>query len=213
MDRSERQGEEPKGWYSRGYLPHIDAPGLIQSVTFRLYDSFPEALVGEWKHELSHLTEVEQQKEQIRRINRYLDCGHGQCWLRRPDIARMVESAFLFFHNERYELRAWVVMPNHVHLLLVPICGYSLPGILNSLKGYTAHQANTILGRCDHFWNRESFDRYVRDAEHYGNTIRYIEGNPVKANLCERAEDFAYSSARYRRWDGEKSHLELPTKG
>ena len=102
------------GWHERGYLPHCDFPGLVQFVTFRLADSMPASRCSEWEHLLA----IEDVREKRTKLEAYLDRGVGECWLRRPDIAMLCEEALLFFHNERYELLAWCVMPNHVHVLV-----------------------------------------------------------------------------------------------
>jgi putative transposase len=97
----------PKGWYSRGYLPHLDAPGLLQSVTLHLGDSLPPRGPG------SPLRRNQPDDPQrLRRIAALLDAGHGACWLRRPDIARLVEDALLYFDGARYRRLCWVIMPN-----------------------------------------------------------------------------------------------------
>ena len=98
----------------------------------------------------------------------------------------------------RYLLFAWVIMPNHVHLLLRPLPGFSLEQIAHSFKSYTGLMANRVLGREGTFWMREPFDRYMRDSDHFERTVRYIENNPVKAGLCARPEDWEFSSA----WNG-----------
>src|SRR5437773_10912698 len=89
-----------RGWHERGYLPHRDEPGLTQSVTFRLADSLPESLRSEWEH----LWKIEDDQQRRTELEMYLDRGRGECYLRRPDIAQIVEDAVRFFHGERY---AW----------------------------------------------------------------------------------------------------------
>jgi REP element-mobilizing transposase RayT len=89
-------------------------------------------------------------------------------------------------------------MPNHVHALLTPQPGHDLSRILQSLKSYTANEANKLLGLSGKFWQQESFDRYIRDPEHFVSVVRYIEDNPVKSRLCMSPEDWPYSSARFR---------------
>jgi REP element-mobilizing transposase RayT len=181
------------GWHSRGYLPHLDVPGLHQFVTFHLGDSLPsEALVRLY-------AETEQDDaERLRRIERLLDAGHGACWLRRPEIARLVEGALLFFDGSRYRLLCWVLMPNHVHLLVETREGHPLPGLVQSWKSFTAKQANALLGRSGGFWARDDFDRYIRDDAHLAAVVRYVETNPVKAGLVERPEDWPWGSAARR---------------
>ena len=102
-----------RGWHERGYLPHRDEPGLTQFVTFRLADSFPESLRSEWEH----LSRIEDDRERRAKLEAYLDKGRGACHLRRVDVAQLVENNIRQFSGERYGLRAWVVMPNHVHVL------------------------------------------------------------------------------------------------
>ena len=97
-----------------------------------------------------------------------------------------------------YELGAFVVMANHVHVLLLPRIAPSR--LLQSLKGFTAREANRMLGRTgEPFWQAESYDHWVRDEEEYGRIARYIENNPVKAGLVARAEDYLWSSANVRK--------------
>jgi hypothetical protein len=94
-----------RGWHERGYLPHRDEPGLTQFVTFRLADSFSESLRSEWEH----LWKIEDDQRRRTELEAYLDQGRGECHLRQPEIAQLVEEAVRFFHGERYDLRAWVV--------------------------------------------------------------------------------------------------------
>jgi len=99
-----------KGWYSRGYLPHIDRPGLIQGITFRLADSLPPGFLKSLKIDLAFAPGPDSETRE--RIEACLDAGHGSCSLRDARVARVVEEAFLHFDGERYRLLAWVVMPN-----------------------------------------------------------------------------------------------------
>jgi putative transposase len=94
---------------------------------------------------------------------------------------------------ERYDLIAWVVMPNHVHMLIE--VNVALSVVMKTLKCYTARQANKILGRTGQFWHHESFDHWVRNDEELRRIIRYIENNPVKARLAARPENYRWSSA------------------
>jgi len=93
----------------------------------------------------------------------------------------------------RYQLHAFVVMPNHVHLLVTP--HVLAPKWLGPLKGFTAHQANLLLGTHGPFWQEESFDRLVRSGAEFDRIQYYIEQNPVKAGLAATAEGFQWSSA------------------
>ena len=188
---------EPTGWHSRGYLPHFDG-GKQQFVTFRLGDSMPQAILDRWRKELEKEGGANFDSILRRRVEAYLDQGYGKCHLKDPGVAKMVQDSLLFHDGDRYRLSAWVVMPNHVHLLVAPVQGEELSEILHSLKSYTAHKANRILGRTGRFWQRESFERYIRDYEHFQNVVAYIENNPVKARLCQKPSDWPYSSAWFR---------------
>jgi len=188
---SARQGF--RGWNERGYLPHRGEPGLTQFVTFRLADSFPETLRSEWEH----LFKIEYDQQRRAELESYLDKGRGECHLRQPEIARLVEDAVRFFHGERYELRAWVVMPNHVHALF-SVEATPMAEILESWKKHTAQKANRRLDRRGEFWQADYWDTFMRDAGHELETRRYIERNPAKAGLVRDPKTWPWSSARFR---------------
>ena len=174
----------PRGWHSRGYLPHLDAGNeRTQSVTFRLADSVPRQTVVRWQEELQHKPEAKRALALYQLVETFLDAGYGACYLRDPQIAELVESALLFFDGERYTMHAWVVMPNHVHALFTPAPAWSLSDIMLSWKSFTGRKANEFLGRSGQFWQEDYFDRYVRSENHYHDVLAYIERNPVKAGL------------------------------
>lgn len=176
------------GWYNLDGLPHFDAP-FAQFITFRLADSLPSKVVERFR--VSTTDDAVFRKK----VEKYLDSGHGACWLRYPEIAAMVRDALRFHDGKKYDLKAWVIMPNHAHILLVPNEGEHLDKILHSIKSYTAQKANKLLGRSGQFWQHESFDRYIRNAKHYQAVVRYIEENPVKAGFCSTPEEWIFSSA------------------
>ncbi len=180
---------QTKGWHSRGYLPHFDSPETIQFVTFRLADSLPRAVV-----EARRL-----QEDAVQHIDRALDEDLGACWLRRPEIASLVEDALIHFDSTRYRLLAWCVMPNHVHVVIDIPGDHSLSNIVRSWKSFTARRSNSQLGRSGSFWHADYFDRYMRDEDHLSRTVEYVEENPVKAGLVEIASAWPWSSARFRK--------------
>jgi REP element-mobilizing transposase RayT len=189
----------PRGWHSRGYLPHFDAGNeFTQFVTFRLGDALPAHLHAGWQKELLCRPEAEREAELHRLIEEFLDTGYGACHLRDPRVGSLVEGAILFFDGERYRLHAWVVMPNHVHALFTPVKGWSLSDILGSWKSFTSKEANKLLGRAGQFWQEDYFDRYVRNEHHFYRVVEYIELNPVKAGLCGEASLWPFGSARRR---------------
>lgn len=182
-------------WHSRGRLPHFDQPGSVQAVTFRLADSLPEV-------ELRRLeTAYHKEKDPLRcrQIEDYLDQGHGSCVLRDSRWAKLVEDSMLYFDRQRYELLAWVVMPNHVHLILHLSKNYGMPAIMQTMKGFTANAINKATGRYGRFWQPEYYDRMIRDDEHLRRAITYFHYNPVIAKLVSRPEDWPWSSASKQR--------------
>ena len=193
------KNSQPVGWHSRGYLPHFDGGEISQVITFRLGDSVSASVIDRWKQELAQESDEVRDSLLRRRIETYLDQGYGACHLKEPEVGEKVESSMLHFDGERYRLRTWVVMPNHAHMLLTPCAGYDLSGIMHSIKSYTANEANRLLKRKGQFWQEDYFDRFIRNQSHYESVVAYIENNPVKAKLCERPEDWRFSSAWWRK--------------
>jgi REP element-mobilizing transposase RayT len=133
-------------------------------------------------------------------MDRLLDQGaSGPLYLLRPELADMVVAAL---HDgerrfQRYQLHAYVVMPNHVHLLVTP--KIVATRWLAPLKGFTAYRANELLGRHGHaFWQDESYDRLVRSETEFDRIRCYVEENPVKAGLVKEAQEHPWSSAASR---------------
>jgi putative DNA methylase len=182
-----------QGWRSRGYLPHFDTPGIRQMITYRLHDAMP----ANRRHEWGSLLAIEDERLKRIKIESYLDAGHGECLLRQPEIAALVQENLLHFDGTRYRLLAWVVMPNHVHAL-VEIAQMSLAEILHGWKSYTGKAANRLLKRTGDFWQAEYFDRYIRDEEHFRKAMHYIENNPVKDGLAKSPEEWIFCSAHHR---------------
>jgi putative DNA methylase len=189
---------DPRNRHSRGYIPHVDPGAYTQFITFRLADSMPQSVLEKWQSELKQgvITDAGFR----RRIEDYLDQNYGARWLADPRIATLVQDTLLNLDGKRYKLIAWVIMPNHVHILVQPLEGQSVSAIMQTLKSFTSHEANKILGRKGHFWFKEYFDRYIRNSKHFQATVRYIEENPVKARLCQTPEEWKFSSAYYRKY-------------
>jgi Transposase IS200 like len=187
--RAPRDGmsaDSPRGWHSRGYLPHFDGGEIPQAITFRLAGSIPASLHQQWREELRLGTQPTRPSspsaaEARRRIEEFLNRGIGPTWLSDPQIGGLVESALLFFDGVRYQLHAWVVMPNHVHTVITPFADVSMSQVVSSWKSYTATRANTVLGRQGAFWQADYFDRFIRDERHFLAAVRYVEHNPVVA--------------------------------
>ncbi|MEM7356329.1 MAG: transposase [Acidobacteriota bacterium] len=154
MPSKQAISEPPRPWRSRGYLPHFDQPGLVQSLTFRLADSLPRTFIEQCERDLRALPESTRQTEKERQIAAYLDQGAGACQLRDQRIAKLVEDALLYFDVERYRILGWCVMPNHVHAVIGTKPGYPLKAIVHSWKSFPASRANRILQREGRFWQR-----------------------------------------------------------
>ena len=191
--------QEHKGWYSRGYLPHCDEPNRIQMITYRLADSLPKEVVKKLLQDFPEGSESGKRK----RIEEYMDAGYGACRLANPQIAEIVQENLLRFDGERYRLIAWVVMPNHIHVVVEILEGFNLEQVIHTWKSYTANAANKTLGRQGDFWQPDYFDRFIRDAEHLERAVNYVEYNPVKAGLVEKVEDWLFGSGRYRGMEKE----------
>ena len=118
-------------------------------------------------------------------VERELDRGHGACVLSRPELAAIVADSLHHFDGDRYELADFVVMPNHVHVLMAPIGRHSVVAACKSWKQFTATRINDLLGTTGHFWQSESFDHLIRSEGQLDKTVRYIHDNPSRAGLSE----------------------------
>ena len=205
------------GWHSRGYVPHFDGADLIQHITFHLADSLPKEAIARMQRELEELPEETRSKEQRQRIQDLLDAGCGSCVLRREDCAGVVQDSLLFGDGKRYRLLSWVVMPNHVHALIQQN-GFALAKIVQSWKRHTSREIHRLLlgsPSCTRpvedssrvqlgdpretpaLWQREYWDRFVRDERHFLSVKNYIEQNPVKAGLVRDARDWRWGSIEW----------------
>ena len=171
-------------------LPHWDVVGQPLFVTFRLHGSLPAKRVFPPEQQATS-------GKAFVTMDRLLDKGSsGPLFLRRPEIARLVVAALRDgdCHFHRYQLHAFVVMANHVHMLVTPQVVSTR--WLGPLKGYTSHQANELLGtHGTAFWQDESYDHLVRSNLEFERIRGYIERNPVSAGLVDSAELFPWSSA------------------
>jgi putative transposase len=169
-------------------LPHCYPQGKWLFVTCHLHGSLPQAKYPPPGKLNSGAALVW--------MDRQLDStSTGPMYLAQEPIAQMVvaclERGVLLGH---YDLAAYVILSNHVHLLLLPKIAPSR--LLQSLKGATARLANRILGRTgEAFWQAESYDHWVRNEDEWKRIVSYIEDNPVKSGLAQRAEDYRWSSA------------------
>jgi type I restriction enzyme R subunit/putative DNA methylase len=183
-------------------MPHFDSHHVIQHVTFHLADSLPASVMARLEEELRTVPPERQDAERRRQVEAWIDAGHGCCLFREPAAACLVQDTFLFFDGERYRLLAWVVMPNHVHVLFQPLEGWTMARIVASWKSFTGRRLSSLLpaspgaNAVHRVWHREYWDRFIRDERHLHSAREYIHNNPVKAGLVRRPEEWEWSSAR-----------------
>jgi REP element-mobilizing transposase RayT len=184
-------------------LPHWRQPGATYFLTTRLADSIPQNALSQWRYErdcwlnangckaeneINRMPEnarVEFHRRFTARFHALLDAGDGACLLRKSGVAKIVADALRFFDGKRYRLGDFVIMPNHIHVLVAPAPEHELKNIVRSWKGFSARQINRLLGRTGAFWQSETYDHIVRSEEQFGHYRGYIANNPVKARLKE----------------------------
>lgn len=199
--------------YYRCKLPHIHPQSVPLFITFNLVDSLPAALVAELKAEREKELQAAQTAEDRYRIQKkyfghydaWLDrCQHGHDWLRQELIAQIVADEIHRVAGQHYELYAYCIMPNHVHLLIrsliekfppsrKPTAVSPIAEIMRLLRGRTARYCNLALRREGQFWQHEFYDHYVRDEPEMERIILYILNNPVKAGLAKEWRDWKFS--------------------
>ena len=178
----------------RNRLPHWRQDRACYFVTFRLNDSLPSKQLAEWRDEREKWLEIHPQPWSVEiemeyhkrfsgRVDRWLDEGHGACLLQDPQHAERVAATLDHDDGIRYLLHSRVIMPNHVHALLSLGAGESLSGIIASWKRFSATRINKAIGAAGALWQKDYFDRMIRDWDHFVHVARYIRRNPVKAKL------------------------------
>jgi REP element-mobilizing transposase RayT len=172
---------------SQRHLPHFHVTEQPIFITFRLHDSLPPG-----RH---FSNESVPSGQAFACVDRLLDeTRTGPVYLKIPEIARCVADAIRQGSESNYTLHAWVIMPNHVHLLITPRIPVRI--LMQKLKGSTARTANLILGRTGlPFWQSESYDRLVRNADEFRRIESYIMNNPVRAGLAAAPGEYTWSSA------------------
>ena len=175
-------------------MPHWQQSNRTYFVTFRLADSIPASKLNQYNAEkeawlranpgaLTNAQIAEYSRRFPERFHNWLDSGAGECLLKNTSISNIVEQALLYFDGKRHVLDGYVVMPNHVHVLVMPLGIYNLSKILHSWKSYTAHEINKRLNRKGTVWQDETYDHIVRSKEQMLFYRSYIMENPIKANL------------------------------
>lgn len=181
------------------YLPHWTREGGEYFVTFRLADSLPQCVLEEWiaerqmilnksrtgKHPLSPSETKKLQILFCEKVEAYLDAGNGASWMRHDDAAEIVQDALLYFHQKRYRLLAWCIMPNHVHVVIRPEPGTTLSDILHSWKSLIAKKINKLFKRKGQLWQPEYYDHLIRDEADLNRCVEYTYYNPERAGMKE----------------------------
>ncbi len=196
---------------NRRNLPHYYPPGAIIFLTWRLFDSTPLQVIaaanaGQKAYSTSSLSAGQAFVYNDRLLDR---ATSGARYLQDPRIAKLLTETLRRGANEYglYELYCWVVMPNHVHLVMRPL--RDPPQIMRWIKGSSARASNLLLGRTGRpFWQYESYDHRVRSDEELNRIIRYVERNPVSAGLARSIEEWPWSSANA----GQKAYLTGATR-
>ena len=179
---------------SKRNLPHWYQDGVAYFATFRLADSIPQQKLKQWHAEREQWQNANREplsNDQLReyaerfpdRFQKWLDAGRGACVLRDADCGQIVADALRFFDSQRYHLDAWVIMPNHVHVIFQAMPPYTPKEILHSWKSFTANQINERLHKSGSLWQRESYDHIIRSPAQLHHYRHYIAQNPAKARI------------------------------
>jgi REP element-mobilizing transposase RayT len=193
-------------------LPHIYPKGASFFITFRLKNSIPFEILAQLQEERNliieqtkqlNLNELEKREviynEEKRFFGKYdtiLDkFSKNENYLKNPEIAQIIANKFHEYDKNLYDLIAFCIMPNHVHVLF-NTDGYDkvdISKIMRLIKGGSAYLCNKLLKREGEFWQKESYDHYVRNEEEYKNIIHYIVENPMKAGLVNDWQQWEFT--------------------
>ncbi len=190
---------------SRGHLPHWDQQVATYFITWRTADSLPKPVWETWRAERDSWLRAHdidptnphwradmenlsaETRQDFRRFSKLLetelDQGHGECPLKHPEFSKIVAASLHHFDGDRYQLGDFIVMPNHVHLVVGGLARGTMLKQVESWKKWTSLEINRALGRKGRFWQDESFDHLVRNGDSFQKYRRYIRENPVKARL------------------------------
>jgi putative transposase len=180
--------------FTHNRVPHWQQDGAVYFITFRLADALPQNLLKQWQEERNAWLKwhpppwsADVERDYYRRFStkmeNWLDAGHGTCVLRQRNCAKEIASALRHFDGTRVKIISFVIMPNHVHVLFAPLGGWPLEKIVHSWKRQSAVRINRLIGNSGMLWQRDYFDRIVRNEKHFARWVRYIRSNPKKAHL------------------------------
>ena len=176
---------------TRGFLPHWDVPGATQFLTWRLADSLPAEVFARLADE--HRS-PELRPKLWKRVDEFLDGGAGECVLQNPVAANILAERLLADHGTLYVLHAFVIMPNHVHVVLTISPDIRLAPLVKTLKGGSSLSINRAIRRTGRLWQPDYFDRLIRSDEHFRRTVEYVHWNPVKARLVVDPKSYPFST-------------------
>jgi len=199
--------------FYRRHLPHWQPAGAVFFVTFRLADSIPISVIKllqkvraqeETRLNNNYMDELPiqdflEEEWYFRKLDTELDNQNtGPHWLNKPEIASIIVDALNYRHMRFFDLYAFCIMPNHVHVVFEPLKMdgrdyYKLNQIMQSLKRFTARQANIVLGREGTFWQEESYDHVIRDVDELKRIMYYVITNPQKAGLVKNWDDWRWT--------------------
>jgi putative transposase len=209
--------------FHRRHLPHFYPPDAIYFITARLADSLPPSVVERAQEERRILySRQPREKKRISGFPQYIDemewwekiierGNKNARWLADPRVASLVGESIHYRDGKDYDLVAYTIMPNHMHIVFgigqydllerpsaaLPLSGKQVSGIMMSMKRHTALEANKLLGRKGSFWQDESYDHVVRSGEELGRIIEYVLDNPLKAGLVDKRGDWKWSFSKY----------------
>ena len=180
--------------FTRNRLPHWQQNGAVYFVTFRFADALPKNLINQWQedrnawlkwHPIPWTAEVDQEYHRrfTGKVEKWLDAGHGSCVLRRPACAQEIAIALQHFDGARLNIISFVVMPNHVHALFAQVDEWPLEKVVHSWKRHSAVRINRLIGSDSLLWQRDYFDRLIRNEKHFAKCVRYIRSNPENARV------------------------------
>lgn len=209
--KMEKLNFSPSNFYRR-HLPHWQPTGAEYFVTFRLKDTLPESVIKKLKEEQSVINnkaiayreftgdEIERKKKIFKRFDKVLDSAeYGPTWLKKGELAQIVEDSIFFFEQKEYDLYAFTIMPNHVHLVFKHIEGdtndvdFPVTSVIGRLKSFTANECNKKLKRSGTFWQDESYDHVIRDNDELERIIKYVLHNPVKTGLADNWKEWEFT--------------------
>jgi putative transposase len=215
--------------YYKRNLPHYQPKDYAFFITFRLYGTLPAEVIENFKAikrkrleiisgydnlKLKNEKYIEFKIEYFELFDDYIDnCATGSQSLKLKEVVNIVKEAMHYRDGKEYDLIAYTIMPNHVHMVFTlverfdkslnsrsepnTVSLYRVTHILQHLKKNTAIKCNRVLNRTGPFWQHESYDHVIRDADELKRIVEYVLNNPVKAGLAETPEEWNYSYVNY----------------